>query len=48
MYRCPKCGEELNFDSKVFVNHNRVVIGCEACRDIEVLDAEDVLDDVEE
>lgn len=48
MYRCPKCGEALNFDSKVFVNANRRVLGCEACLDIEMEDAEDVLDDVEE
>lgn len=45
MYYCPKCGEELNFDSKVFLNGNRVVIGCEACMVIEVLDAEDALND---
>lgn len=45
MYHCPCCGEELNFDSKVFVNSNRVVLGCEACMDLEMVDAEDALDD---
>lgn len=48
MYHCPRCGEELNFDSKVFTNANRAVLGCEACMDIEVHDAEDMLDYVEE
>lgn len=48
MYHCPRCGEELNADSKVFVTMNRVVKGCEACMDLEVWDAEDVLEYVEE
>lgn len=46
MYYCPNCGEELNYNDKVFVNGNRVVIGCESCIDIEVKDAEDALDDM--
>lgn len=48
MYYCPCCGEALNFDSIVFLNGNRAVIGCESCADISVSDAEDVLDYTEE
>lgn len=48
MYYCPRCGEALNYNSKVYTTLNRVVKGCEACLDIEEHDAEDVLDYVEE
>ena len=46
MYYCPCCGGELNFDSKVFVNGNRAVIGCECC--IEAKEAECALEDMNE
>lgn len=46
MYYCPCCGEELNFDNKVYLAYGRTVIGCEAC--IDTVDAEDALDNVEE
>lgn len=31
MYRCPVCGEELNFDDKVYVNCAGRVVGCCMC-----------------
>lgn len=37
---CPNCGEELNYDDRVFLNGNGVAVGCEFC--IDVRDAEDV------
>lgn len=37
---CPHCGEELNYDDKVFLDGHGQAIGCEFC--IEVKDAEDV------
>jgi hypothetical protein len=40
MYLCPVCGEELNFDDKVYRNCGGTVIGCQHC--IEEDDAEDV------
>lgn len=40
MYYCPNCGEELNFDDRVFQDGHGQVIGCEFC--IDVKDAEDV------
>lgn len=43
MYYCPNCGEELNFDDKVYQTGNGVVLGCEFC--IDTRDAEDVLED---
>ena len=42
MYRCPVCGEELNWDDKVYRNCSGRVIGCVEC--IEIMDAEDVLE----
>ena len=40
MYLCPVCGEELNFDDKVYRNCGGTVIGCQHCVDVD--DAEDV------
>ena len=40
MYLCPVCGEELNFDDKVYRNCGGEVIGCQHCVDVD--DAEDV------
>ena len=40
MWRCPECGEELNFDDKVYRDHGGCVIGCQHC--IDMNDAEDV------
>lgn len=39
-YRCPVCGEELEYDDKVF-SLGGDVVGCVHC--IETADAEDVL-----
>lgn len=43
VYHCPVCGEELNFDDKVYRTGNRVVIGCERC--IDCVEAEDALEE---
>lgn len=33
MRRCPVCGEDLNFDDKVYVNCAGIVVGCCCCLD---------------
>lgn len=40
MYLCPVCGEELNYDDKVYRGGYGNVVGCQHC--IEENDAEDV------
>lgn len=42
-YICPSCGEELQYDDKVYLDINRNVIGCCFC--LEVKDAEDAMED---
>lgn len=42
MWHCPVCGEELNFDDKVYRNCGGEIVGC--CMCLEEKDAEDALD----
>jgi hypothetical protein len=32
-WRCPVCGEVLNYDDKVYVNCSGTVVGCCCCLD---------------
>lgn len=42
-YRCPVCGEELNYDDKVYRTCNGEIVGCCMCLDEDA--AGDVMDE---